>query len=572
MSSSVPRYNTIDASGKSHPIRILFTDRDARIVDAIQNQISSASRSGSIGNILKDCYTIDYHHGDIVKLALGNDPENGDTTDMIKNAAFVSPANSLGHMGGGVDYPLNHIMFPGVAANVKDANFSLAKTFYAVQDRNLRDDSGMRVPNYEASDVGEAADVGEKENDIKTGDQIEYVMDEEGPWYGPLFNALGMAYMPVGSASISPTQSRDSVPNNRYQFLVSAPTMYSPGCNISGTGNAGAAVFAVLGCVQKYNCLLARVGVSPITTIVLPGMGTGVGGMTPDKYAMEACDALVEYGQYYLGYQLYAGGAEAMAMPGHMVDLVPSRNRYFVCDPNYYLCKQKSGYGMEDFDMTYEITKRPDAEVERLKNSRPIGGLFGLGSMGNMGGLGNMGGSSGGMFEKQFGLQGFGLMSNGNDNDSNFMGLEGSIFKADYRYQSELDARLRDEEVAGEEDDLGAEAILLSRMSAMDSSRIQFDEMIRRRNEETINSGSNTVIDFLRPIDPSTAASTEEYPDTMSTESRFISQIEARDADENSNIAALTNEEGKALSMEEAQAKFAVMMSERNNLITGRKP
>jgi len=131
---------------------------------------------------------------------------------------------------------------------------------------------------------------------------------------------------------------------------------------------------------------------------------------------------------------------------------------------------------------------------------------------------------------------------------------------------------LRDEEVAGEEDDLGAEAILLSRMSAMDSSRIQFDEMIRRRNEETINSGSNTVIDFLRPIDPSTAASTEEYPDTMSTESRFISQIEARDADENSNIAALTNEEGKALSMEEAQAKFAVMMSERNNLITGRKP
>lgn len=570
---NVPRYNTPDSSATHHPIRILFTDRASRIIHAIQDEIAELRLSATTANLLNECYQIDYHIGDIVPLALGADPELGDTTGMLRNAAFVSPANSLGHMGGGVDYPLNHIMFPHVADNVKDANYNLAKSFYAAQDRNLRDDAGALVPQYpddedEDEDENTHTDDGDidmldvdmvdkttkKDTDKKTSD-LGYVEDNDGMWYGPLFNALGMPFMPVGSASISPTQTRDDVPNNLFQFLVSAPTMYSPGSSISGTGNAGAAVFAVLGCVQKYNRLLAKLSLKPITTIVLPGMGTGVGGMTPSEYAREAVGALVEYGKHYLGYHLSAAAEPQAAMPGHMVDLVPQRNRFFLRDPDYFLRMQRPGYSMEDFDMTYSITPRPDPEVERLKSIKPIGGLFGGGNSG----------AAGGLFDSQFGMLGMGNM----DMAMGPNNIGGSMFRADADYQRELSDRLKDEEIEEEEDDLGAEARLLARMADMDSSRERFDEMIRRRNQDTLDTNSNVVADFLRTQDPSESVPTNTYTADMSTDSRYIQQLESRDADSNVNITPLANSNGNALSLEDAQAKFAAMMAERNNLIAG---
>lgn len=41
--------------------------------------------------------------------------------DIAPGTAFVSPANSLGFMDGGIDYTLSRLMFPGVEARVKRA-------------------------------------------------------------------------------------------------------------------------------------------------------------------------------------------------------------------------------------------------------------------------------------------------------------------------------------------------------------------------------------------------------------------------------------------------------------------
>lgn len=40
---------------------------------------------------------------------------------MTSGTAFVSPANSLGFMDGGIDYVLSRVMFPGIEARVKEA-------------------------------------------------------------------------------------------------------------------------------------------------------------------------------------------------------------------------------------------------------------------------------------------------------------------------------------------------------------------------------------------------------------------------------------------------------------------
>lgn len=96
--------------------------------------------------------------------------------------AFVSPANSLGFMDGGVDYVLSRVMFPGVESTVKKA----------IADRR-------ETPNM---------------------------------------TALGRSYLPIGKALVVPT-CREGV------RLVCAPTMWLPQ-DVCKTHNAYHAMYAAL--------------------------------------------------------------------------------------------------------------------------------------------------------------------------------------------------------------------------------------------------------------------------------------------------------------------------------------
>lgn len=533
ISNQTPLYSVLDKDGKQQPIKILFTDNNPMIIKVLRERQNNITAGW-----LKTCYQIDYYCGDIVPLALGKNPSTGDTTGMLTNVAFVSPANSMGHMSGGIDYPLNYKMFPNVAYNVQTATRKLAQQFYAVQDRTLRDIHGNAVLITGSNNEAGPADITDmKDYNGATIDDLEYQETDNGSWFGPLINEVGQAFLPVGSASISPTQKRDEVSNGRNQFLVSAPTMYTPGSSIAGTGNAEAAIFATLACVQKYNRFLTRpdIGVHGITTIVLPGMGTGVGGMTPYEFANEAFQALELYAKYYLGYSNITTDEQPI-MPAHMVDLVPYRNRYILRNPSYFLCKQRPGYSIAEFDMCYELMPRPNPEIERLKRIKPSGGVFGNASIGK------------GMFDSRFGMSGF--MSDGNP-----AGVSESNFIVDTDYQAEIEQYIAeaDETQAKEEeeDDLGAEERLLQRMAAMDKRRDAIDKETAAQNHENINNA--LTMEFLQTRDPKNI----DY--TMTLEQRYAQHISSREGYEP------VYKEVTGLTMEDAQAKFAAMMAARNN-------
>ncbi len=81
--------------------------------------------------------------------------------------------------------------------------------------------------------------------------------------------------LPVGTATIIETGDA------RFRFMVSAPTMRVP-CNISRSINVYLAFRAALISVVKYN---ERESHSPIRSLAVPGLGTGIGGVHPTKAA-----------------------------------------------------------------------------------------------------------------------------------------------------------------------------------------------------------------------------------------------------------------------------------------------
>jgi O-acetyl-ADP-ribose deacetylase (regulator of RNase III) len=91
--------------------------------------------------------------------------------------------------------------------------------------------------------------------------------------------------LPVGQAVVVAT-GHDAIP-----FLISAPTMRIPG-DISATVNVYLAFRAALIAVQSHN---ARTTV-PIQTLLVPGLGTGIGGVAPAVAARQmrlAYDAII---------------------------------------------------------------------------------------------------------------------------------------------------------------------------------------------------------------------------------------------------------------------------------------
>ncbi|MGC2777799.1 MAG: macro domain-containing protein [Bradyrhizobium sp.] len=101
-----------------------------------------------------------------------------------------------------------------------------------------------------------------------------------------LLAACHYGELPVGQAVIIPTGH----PEIRY--LVSAPTMRVPS-RIEGTANVYLALRAALIAVLTHNATQAV----PITSLLVPGMGTGIGGIRAEQAARQmraAYDAVVK--------------------------------------------------------------------------------------------------------------------------------------------------------------------------------------------------------------------------------------------------------------------------------------
>jgi O-acetyl-ADP-ribose deacetylase (regulator of RNase III) len=82
--------------------------------------------------------------------------------------------------------------------------------------------------------------------------------------------------IPVGAAEVVETGHR------RWPYLVVAPTMRIPE-SVAQTTNAYLAFRATLLAIRRYN---AGHG-SPIRSVVVPGLGTGIGGMDPRRCAAQ---------------------------------------------------------------------------------------------------------------------------------------------------------------------------------------------------------------------------------------------------------------------------------------------
>lgn len=101
-------------------------------------------------------------------------------------------------------------------------------------------------------------------------------------------------FIPVGSATIVPVcYIEENIANNN-QYLITAPTMLNPS-NVKNTKNCYHALYAVLRVVNKYNTFLINQKQPLIETILCPGMGTGVGGISYEDAAQQFLEAIIDF-------------------------------------------------------------------------------------------------------------------------------------------------------------------------------------------------------------------------------------------------------------------------------------
>jgi O-acetyl-ADP-ribose deacetylase (regulator of RNase III) len=84
----------------------------------------------------------------------------------------------------------------------------------------------------------------------------------------------------VGQALVMPTGS------GRFRYVVVAPTMRVP-TDVGGTVNAYLAMRAVLRTVEAHNRAMRATPADQIRALALPGLGTGTGGMPPERAAYQ---------------------------------------------------------------------------------------------------------------------------------------------------------------------------------------------------------------------------------------------------------------------------------------------
>lgn len=110
--------------------------------------------------------------------------------------------------------------------------------------------------------------------------------------------------VPVGQALITPTE-HELVP-----FLITAPTMRVPS-DVSTTVNAYLAFKAVIQCVLDFN---RRAETLRIETVLVPGLGTGEGRLSPRRCA----EQMLEAHKVCLGGQILRKGGLASAVRHHL--------------------------------------------------------------------------------------------------------------------------------------------------------------------------------------------------------------------------------------------------------------
>ena len=160
--------------------------------------------------------------------------ENCDIRDIDrKRAAYVSPANSFGSMGGGIDEIYSRVMFPGIQKTVMD-----------------------------------------KIGLLETKTELPFSFDhlKQGP---------NKPYLPIGQAIIT---TLNEYPGYETCYLITAPTMIYP-TEILGTDNPYKAMLACLEIIKNHD----------IDCLVVCGLGTGVGFVPEQESAKQIFRALNDF-------------------------------------------------------------------------------------------------------------------------------------------------------------------------------------------------------------------------------------------------------------------------------------
>jgi O-acetyl-ADP-ribose deacetylase (regulator of RNase III) len=121
------------------------------------------------------------------------------------------------------------------------------------------------------------------------GGGIDAVYARWFPGISDRVRAASGGNLPVGEAVIVPTGVE------RPAWLVSAPTMNRPGLRLPSDGGAARAAAAAVLRLWRDGALPdgGRVR-DAVHTIAVPGLGTGVGGLSPDVCAQRVGEALDE--------------------------------------------------------------------------------------------------------------------------------------------------------------------------------------------------------------------------------------------------------------------------------------
>lgn len=148
------------------------------------------------------------------------------------NSIYVSPANSLGFMDGGIDAIYSRKMFPECEIRVKNTIKKIG-----IQD------------------------------------------------------LMGRYYLPIGCSTLVPVKHSKNHDKFTNQYLMSTPTMLLPQ-NVSQTKNPYYVMYAIVRHCAIFNQYFKSKNYTPINQIFIPGLATGIGQFNSQDCANLICKAM----------------------------------------------------------------------------------------------------------------------------------------------------------------------------------------------------------------------------------------------------------------------------------------
>lgn len=197
-------------------LRFVFVDLEESVINALRNEVKKYVHTHS--HIIS---SISFENGPIEEI-----------TKRYNRYIMVSPANSFGSMGGGIDYYINTFVFPNIQKEVQNV----------IRKRN----------NHFTESV---------------------LFDG--------FDTLGMPYVPVGDGFIIPVSFTKN-------HLAVIPTMEYPRI-VKNTKNAYIAMKALMHCLKTYGTRKHA-----IETVLIPGFCCLTGEMDVNVMAEQMIGAFME--------------------------------------------------------------------------------------------------------------------------------------------------------------------------------------------------------------------------------------------------------------------------------------